>query len=95
MSIKTIPIREMEKQTEDIFEATAVIAERARQIIADRSIKMEISEMELEPGLLEEMVEPVEDYVEEKKPVTVALREFLDGELEWRYNREEEEEKPE
>ena len=89
MAVETIPFREIEKQTNDMYEATIVAAKRARQIISDRVAEKEIEEDEVEPGLLEEEPEIVEDYEEYEKATSVALNEFLRGELEWGYSSEE------
>lgn len=93
MAVETVPIRKIEKQTKDLYEATVIVSKRARQIIADRMAEKEISEeVEEELGLLEEEPQVEEDYVEEEKPTTLALQEFLTGELEWGYSSDEEDE---
>ncbi len=91
MGLKSVPNREIEKQAGDIFEATVVASQRARQIVARRHALQEIRDFEDEPGLMEEAPEPDVDYVEEDKATTVALDEFLNGELVWKFRPAEEE----
>lgn len=82
MSIETLSLREIEKQTKDMYEAAVVIARRARQIIADRVVETDFDETAEEIGLMDE---PDEEYVELEKATTQALHEFLNGEIEWGY----------
>ena len=91
MGLKTVPNREIEKQADDMFEATVVASRRARQIVGERHASREIKDYDEEPGLLEELPEPDENYVEEEKATTVAIDEFLKGELEWKFSSAEEE----
>ena len=91
MGLKTVPNREIEKRANDLYEATVVASQRARQIVGERHESREVRDYDEEPGLLEELPEPNENYVEEEKATTVALDEFLKGELEWKYNSAEEE----
>ena len=96
MGIKTIPFRDIEKKTTDIFEAVSIVGRRARQITADRFVIQE--ELRLEEENLEEIggaddlyngnelgLEILNKEEADKviKPVTKALDEFLNGELEW------------
>lgn len=95
MALKTIPFRELEKHTPDMFEAVTVVAKRARQIRADRFIIRE--EKRREEESLEE-ISSGGDELEERdpdfelkklefekveKPVTQALNELMDEKLEW------------
>lgn len=91
MAIKTIPSREIEKFTRNIFEVPIVVAKRTRQIIADRFAQKKIDDDDDKlQGLLEEEIEIDENYVEPENAISMALREFLNGELEWRYSKDEE-----
>lgn len=95
MAIETIPFREIEEFTKDMYEATVVVSKRARQIIADRMAEMEIlqeEEEEEELGLLDEVPVVDEEYEEREKSTTVALQEFLSGDLEWSYGNDDDEE---
>ncbi|MFQ6676002.1 MAG: DNA-directed RNA polymerase subunit omega [Fidelibacterota bacterium] len=86
MAVETIPFRDIEEHTKDMYEATLVLARRVRQIIAERAVEQEFEEIEDDLGLMEERPQEMEDYVEPEKPVRIALREFLQGELEWSYS---------
>ncbi|MCF7800404.1 MAG: DNA-directed RNA polymerase subunit omega [Candidatus Marinimicrobia bacterium] len=94
MALKTIPFRELEKHTPDMFEAVTVVAKRARQIRADRFIireekRREEESMEEISGT-DELEERDPDFELKKlefdkvdKPVTQALKELLEENLEW------------
>ena len=85
MAVESISIREMEKQSEDIFESVVVMSKRARQINQNRFMEKAIKDAEeFELGVLDEIpAEPNENYEEETKSVTQAMEEFLDGDLKW------------
>ena len=92
MAVESISIREMEKQSEDIFESVVVMSKRARQINSNRFMEKAIKDAEeFELGVLDEIpAEPNENYEEETKSVTQAMEEFLDGDLKWQTVPEEE-----
>jgi len=85
MAVKPISIREMEKQSDDIFETVVVMSKRAKQITQNRSMEQAMKEAEeFDMGALDELPpEPKEDYEEETKPTTQAMDEFMDGDLKW------------
>jgi DNA-directed RNA polymerase omega subunit len=76
----------MEEKTKNIYEAVVVMSKRARQINQERYEEqvMELSE-ELELDVLDESpdIKP-EDYEEKEKVTTIAVNEFLEGEVNWR-----------
>jgi len=86
MAVKPVSLRKMEEKTKNIYEAVVVMSKRARQINQERYEEqvMENSE-ELELDVLDESpdIEP-EDYEEKEKVTTIALNEFLEGEVSWR-----------
>ena len=92
MAVKPISIREMEKQSDDIFETVVVMSKRARQINQNRFMEQAIKDAEeFELGVLDEIpAEPKENYEEETKSATQAMEEFLDGDLKWQTVPEEE-----
>ena len=92
MAVESISIREMEKQSEDIFESVVVMSKRARQINQNRFMEKAIKDAEeFELGVLDEIpAEPNENYEEETKSVTQAMEEFLNGDLKWQTVPEEE-----
>ena len=85
MAVKPISIREMEKQSDDIFETVVVMSKRAKQIPQNRFMEQAMKEAEeFDMGALDELPpEPKEDYEEETKPTTQAMDEFMDGDLKW------------
>ncbi|MCF7796680.1 MAG: DNA-directed RNA polymerase subunit omega [Lentisphaeria bacterium] len=102
MALKTIPFRELEKHTPDMFEAVTVIAKRARQIRADRFIIREEKRREEEAlediSGTDELEERDPDFELKKiefekveKPVTEALNELLGKKIEWSISDEESE----
>ena len=76
----------MEEKTEDIYEAVVVMSKRAKQILSDRVVDEMISsaEEEVEMGVYDQVVEKTpEDYEELEKVTTVAVNEFVEGDIEW------------
>ena len=86
MAVKPVSLRKMEEKTKNIYEAVVVMSKRARQINQERYEEqvMENSE-ELELDVLDESpdIKP-EDYEEKEKVTTIAVNEFLKGEVNWR-----------
>ncbi len=91
MGIKPLHIREVEDQTEDIYEAVVVMASRARQILRDRIVDQAMRETDQESFGVFDTVPEIDpaDYVEMPKPTAVATDEFLGGDITW-YQSEEE-----
>ena len=86
MAVKPVSLRKMEEKTKNIYEAVVVMSKRARQINQERFEEQVIEESEeLEMDVLDELpdIKP-EDYEEKEKVTTMALNEFLEGEVNWR-----------
>ena len=92
MSLKPISIRDMEDQSGDIYESVVVMSKRAKQVLSDRIVEEIIaSNDEEELGVYDELIEAnPDDYEELVKPTTVSVNEFLDGEIDWKKNDEDE-----
>ena len=92
MSLKPISIRDMEDQSGDIYESVVVMSKRAKQVLSDRIVEEIIeSNDEEELGVYDELIEAnPDDYEELVKPTTVSVNEFLDGEIDWKKNNEDE-----
>ena len=90
MNIKPISFKNLESKTKNIYEAVVVISKRASQILHDRLVERMIREnTEEEFGVLDEI--PEEDsLVHLEKPSSVAVEEFLNGDLSWSKSEEEE-----
>ena len=69
------------KKCDDIYKTVAIIAQRTKQIIDQRVIPIEENE-DVEDSI--QLIEPEIVIEEIEKPMVVALREYLNGELEWR-----------
>ena len=86
MAVKPISIRQMEKQTADVYEAVVIMTQRAKQIAQNRVTQKMINEMEdYDSDTIDLMAEEVDQaYEEQEKSTTVAIDEFMEGDLTWR-----------
>tara|TARA_Y100000294_G_scaffold124772_1_gene116141 strand:- start:1623 stop:1901 length:279 start_codon:yes stop_codon:yes gene_type:complete len=90
MNIKPISYKNMESKTKDIYETVVIISKRASQILHDRLVERMIREnTEEEFGVLDEIPEK-DSLVHLEKPSSVAVEEFLNGDLSWSKPEEEE-----
>ena len=80
MNVKTIHMSDLFKRCDDICEVVMVVAKRAKQIIDDRVIPIDENE-DVEDSI--EFEAPIVTTFEDK-PESIALDEFLNGELQWR-----------
>ena len=86
MSLKPLSFRQMEEQTGDIYEAVVVMERRAKQILRDRLVEKIIKEEESrDMGVFDEVPDEIdpETYQEVEKVTTVAIEEFINGDLTW------------
>ena len=84
MAVNPISFTKLLKKTDDIYEAVVVSSKRAKQILQDRIVKQMIHENEeiSEEGILAEpVVRENIDFDKEDKVTSVALDEFLDGDI--------------
>ena len=79
--VNTIHMTELLSKTDNIYKNVMISAKRARQIISDNFIDIEVLE---NADNLEEL-EKVENILknEETQPVVKAVNELLDNQLEW------------
>ena len=91
MALESISIRKMENQTQDFYEAVVVMSKRAKQVLNNRiAEKMMVSNEEVEMGVYDQIFDKnPEDYQEIEKATTVAVKEFINGELVWKNPEEE------
>ena len=83
MNIKSISLKNIESKTKNIYEAVVVISKRASQILHDRMVERMMREnTEEEFGVLDEIPEK-DSPVHLEKPSSVAVEEFLNGDLSW------------
>tara|TARA_B100000965_G_C19590310_1_gene757648 strand:- start:2730 stop:3020 length:291 start_codon:yes stop_codon:yes gene_type:complete len=87
MAVEPISFRKLLKKTDDIYEAVLVASKRAKQILQDRVVKQMIDEnqeMLDDDGIFAEpIIREDIDYDKEEKVTSIALNEFLDGEIDW------------
>ncbi len=80
----------MESKTKEIYETVVIISKRASQILHDRLVERMMREnTEEEFGVLDEIPEK-DSLVHLEKPSSVAVEEFLNGDLSWSKPEEEE-----
>ena len=86
MGIKTIPLRSIEEKTDNIYEAVVVMSRQAKRVLDERIVSESIKDAEEEDyGVFDEVEEKSpEDYIELEKITSVAVNQFIDGEVEWR-----------
>jgi|TARA_B110000914_G_scaffold213274_1_gene215038 DNA-directed RNA polymerase subunit K/omega len=91
MALESISIRKMENQTQDFYEAVVVMSKRAKQVLNNRiAEQMMVSNEEVEMGVYDQILDKnPEDYEEIEKATTVAVKEFINGELVWKNSEEE------
>ena len=86
MGLETIRMRDLEGKAENMYEAVTVMAKRAKHINNIRlSKKEEILDHDDAEDYSAEPVIPIINTVKETKVATVALNEFLNGEIEFEY----------
>ena len=92
MALEPLSIRDMEKRTGDQYEAVVVMSKRAKQVLRNRIVEDQIDSMEeVEMGVYDEIIEKKpEDYEELDKVTTVAVNEFISGDLKWEEKLEDE-----
>ena len=92
MALEPLSIRDMEKRTGDQYEAVVVMSKRAKQVLRNRIVEDRIDSIEeVEMGVYDEIIEKnPEDYEELDKVTTVAVNEFISGDLKWEEKLEDE-----
>tara|TARA_B100001123_G_C15298102_1_gene1019991 strand:+ start:1236 stop:1493 length:258 start_codon:yes stop_codon:yes gene_type:complete len=82
MKISAVPIRQLFSENEDLYEKIVVAAKRQRQIIESRSIQLEAFQDIDDTEQLEEF-DDIDHNIE--KPISIAMEELFNNELEWEY----------
>ena len=85
MGIKTVPLRSIEEKTDNIYEAVVVMSGQAKIVLDERIVQKSIKEAEEEDyGVFDEIEEKSpEDYIELEKTTSVAIKQFMDGDVKW------------
>ena len=86
MAIKTIPLRSIEEKVDNMYEAVCVMSGQAKRVLDERIVQASIRDAEEEDyGVFDEVQEKSpEDYVEMEKTTSVAVNQFIDGDVKWR-----------
>ena len=82
MKIKAIKLKDFYKSSDCMYTNIIVASQRARQIIDSRYEKVMLEKNIEDTDQLEALV--AEEDFDIDKPISKAMDEFLDGELEWR-----------
>ncbi len=88
MASEPISIKDLEEKTEDVFEAVVVMTRRSKQILHQRLVEKVLNDegvgelSALDP--IPEEKDP-EDYIEVEKASTIAINDFLAGQVKWHY----------
>tara|TARA_B100000927_G_scaffold64641_1_gene50929 strand:+ start:218 stop:496 length:279 start_codon:yes stop_codon:yes gene_type:complete len=86
MGIKTIPLRSIEEKVDNIYEAVVVMSGQAKRVLDERVVQESIKDAEEEDyGVFDEVEEESpEDYIELEKTTSVAVNQFINGDVNWR-----------
>ena len=86
MGLKTIPFRDIEEKAENMYEAVSAMSGQAKLELQERIVnKAILSHQEEELDVFDEVEEKSpEDYIELEKTTSVAVNQFIDGEVKWR-----------
>ena len=88
MDIKAIQLKKYLKKSDSIYKNIIISSTRARQIIDERYEEFSVEEDIEDSDQLETLLDNIDYDVE--KPITVALDEFMNEELNWKNENEEE-----
>ena len=85
MGIKTVPLSNIEEKTDNIYEAVVVMSGQAKRVLDERIVQESIKDAEEEDyGVFDEIEEKSpEDYIELEKTTSVAIQQFMDGDVKW------------
>ena len=85
MGIKTVPLRNIEEKADNIYEAVVVMSGQAKIVLDERIVQESIKDAEEEDyGVFDEIEDKSpEDYIELEKTTSVAIKQFMDGDVKW------------
>tara|TARA_B100001250_G_C19675060_1_gene733260 strand:+ start:564 stop:836 length:273 start_codon:yes stop_codon:yes gene_type:complete len=86
MSLKTLPFREIEEKSDNLYEAVAVMSGQARNELQEQILTKTISDHRNEElDVFDEVEEPSpQNYIEKEKVTTIAVNKFFEGKVLWR-----------
>jgi len=91
MDIKAIQLKKYLKKSDSIYKNIIISSTRARQIIDERYQEFSVEEDIEDTDQLEALLDNIDYDID--KPITVALKEFMDQDLNWKKTDEESDEK--
>tara|TARA_Y100000588_G_C13390591_1_gene558878 strand:- start:32 stop:319 length:288 start_codon:yes stop_codon:yes gene_type:complete len=84
MNLETISIKKFLKKSDSIYKNVMIISKRARQIVDDRYEMYKVEE-NIEDSDQLSVIEEIDDVdYNQPKPIIVALKEFMDNDLDWK-----------
>ena len=88
MDIKAIQLKKYLKKSDSMYKNIIIASTRARQIIDERYEEFSVEEDIEDSDQLEALLDNIDYDIE--KPITVALEEFMNQELDWKNDNEDE-----
>lgn len=95
MPLKTLDIEKFEANAENMYEAVAICAKRARQVndemkieLSQRLAPIDAKETEDDTIMNQDKLEISLDFEKRDKPTTQAVQELINSELTYRYRDE-------
>ncbi len=91
MAIETLDLKQLDENSEDIYEAVIKASQRAKQILNERNYE---KQMMLENSTEDEVanetviIQTAEEREQELHPADMAIEELLDGKLDIEYEKE-------
>ena len=91
MEVKAIKMENLFDKENDIYTNVIITSKRSRQIIDSRVLDFESIENIEDSVELEAIENKNMQHKDDDKPMVVAMEEFINGELNWRFPESEEE----
>tara|TARA_Y100001970_G_C13602346_1_gene540824 strand:+ start:194 stop:481 length:288 start_codon:yes stop_codon:yes gene_type:complete len=88
MEVKAIKMDKALEKNNDIYSNVVIAAKRSRQIIDSRVLDFESIEDVEDSYELEELENKNMKHKDDDKPMIVAMREFMNDDIKWRYTSE-------
>ena len=87
--IVTLPFSELNEINDDIYKNVVIIGKRAKQVIDNREItRVNVVGEEEDYESLESVHEAeIEEYIEKDKVIVSSLKDYMDGNLEWTFEK--------
>lgn len=90
MAVETLDLKQLDENSEDIYEAVIKASQRAKQILNERNYEkqMVLESLNEEDEAAEVMIQTTEEREQEAHPLVIAIEELLDGKLDIEYEKE-------